>query len=148
MSGVELIVGAVLGGIPVVLEAYDRYQALSRAFQTFKHAPKELAKLNTRVRTQKILFRIHVVKILVAITRDPERCEGLLLGEGEDWSSLELNDECRKQADILRDSFLVWKSHLDHIKDSLTRILSVLEGFKVRSRDLSPDRPCKWQPSF
>ncbi|RSL49404.1 hypothetical protein CEP54_012452 [Fusarium duplospermum] len=129
----EFIVGTVLAGVPIVLEAYDRYWDLSKGFTTFRHYSKELVKLDTILNTQKTLFRGNIVKLLTAITNDTERAHGLLSERStETWETLRLettNSEQRLES--LRDTFTSWKATLDQVLSSVTTICLEVEGFQI-----------------
>ncbi|EEU40090.1 uncharacterized protein NECHADRAFT_76030 [Fusarium vanettenii 77-13-4] len=129
----EFIVGTVLAGVPIVLEAYDRYWDLSKGFTTFRHYSKELVKLDTILNTQKTLFRGNITKLLTAITNDPERARGLLSERSkETWETLKLetiNSEQRLES--LRDTFTSWKATLDQVLLSVTAICFEVESFRI-----------------
>ncbi|KAI8723138.1 hypothetical protein NCS52_00168900 [Fusarium sp. LHS14.1] len=129
----EFIVGTVLAGVPIVLEAYDRYWDLSKGFTTFRHHSKELVKLDTILNTQKTLFRGNITKLLTAITNDPERARGLLSERSqESWQTLQLetiNSEQRLES--LRDTFTSWKATLDQVLSSVTAICLEVESFRI-----------------
>ncbi|TPX08989.1 uncharacterized protein E0L32_009568 [Thyridium curvatum] len=79
MSGVELIVGAVLGAIPIALEAYDRSGRVFQVFSTsVKRYPSEVLLLETRLGAQKAIFRNNAVNLLTAITKDRVRVQEVL----------------------------------------------------------------------
>ncbi|KAI8679353.1 hypothetical protein NCS57_00213300 [Fusarium keratoplasticum] len=129
----EFIVGTVLAGVPIVLEAYDRYWDLSKGFTTFRHYSKELVKLDTILNTQKTLFRGNIIKLLIVITNDPERARGLLSERSkETWETLKLetiNSEQRLES--LRDTFTSWKATLDQVLSSVTAICLEVESFRI-----------------
>ncbi|KAJ4327238.1 hypothetical protein N0V84_002368 [Fusarium piperis] len=129
----EFIVGTVLAGVPIVLEAYDRYWDLSKGFTTFRQYSKELVKLDTIIKTQKTLFRGNIIKLLTAITDDPEKARGLLSDRStETWKTLKLetiNSEQRLES--LRDTFTSWKATLDQVISSVTAICLEVESFRI-----------------
>lgn len=47
MSGIE-VVGLVLGAIPLIIEGFNRSQKAFAAFNTYRHYPKELTKLDAK----------------------------------------------------------------------------------------------------
>ncbi|UPK96571.1 hypothetical protein LCI18_007506 [Fusarium solani-melongenae] len=123
----EFIVGTVLAGVPIVLEAYDRYWDLSKGFTTFRQYSKELT-----------LFRGNIVKLLTAITDDPERARGLLSERSQEtWLTLQLitiNSEQRLES--LRDTFTSWKATLDQVLSSITTICLEVESFRITNETL------------
>ncbi|KAI8689595.1 hypothetical protein NCS56_00223100 [Fusarium sp. Ph1] len=129
----EFIVGTVLAGVPIVLEAYDRYWDLSKGFTTFRQYSKELVKLDTILKTQKTLFRGNIIKLLTAITNDPDRARGLLSERSQEtWQTLRLeiiNSEQRLES--LRDTFKSWKATLDQVLSSVTAICLEVETFRI-----------------
>ncbi|RTE83895.1 hypothetical protein BHE90_001477 [Fusarium euwallaceae] len=129
----EFIVGTVLAGVPIVLEAYDRYWDLSKGLTTFRHYSKELVKLDTILNTQKTLFRGNIVKLLTTMTDDPDRARGLLSERStETWETLRLetiNSEQRLES--LRDTFTSWKATLDQVLSSVTAICLEVDSFRI-----------------
>ncbi|KAL2691421.1 hypothetical protein Neosp_001806 [[Neocosmospora] mangrovei] len=127
----EFIVGTVLGGVPIVLEAYDRYWDLSEGFTTFRQYSKELVKLDTILKTQKTLFRGNIIKLLTAIGNDPERARGLLSERSpETWQTLMpewINSEQRLES--LRETFTSWESTLKQVLSSVEAICAEVENF-------------------
>ncbi|RYP71835.1 hypothetical protein DL771_004547 [Monosporascus sp. 5C6A] len=128
MSGFEFIVGVIIGGIPVILEAYDRYWTVSTAFKTFRQHSRELVKLDTILNTQKFLFRSNVTKLLTAVTNDPEKARNLL-SEDPNWDDFGIHGISRARADGLRDAFASWKANLDQIHGNLQSICAEIETF-------------------
>ncbi|KAL6918830.1 hypothetical protein ACHAP8_008570 [Fusarium lateritium] len=131
MSGFE-IVGVVLGGIPIVLEAYNRYQTVSKTFSGFRQHSRALSRLDTILNAQKTIFRGDVTKLLTAVTKDGEKARSLISGE-RSWDDLGIRGLDHTRAETLRDAFGSWKATLDEIHDSLQAICSEVEGFRVSS---------------
>ncbi|KAF5004499.1 hypothetical protein FDECE_9011 [Fusarium decemcellulare] len=132
MSGFE-IAGVVLGAIPIVLEAYDRYHGVSKAF-AFRQHSRELTRLDAILNAQKTIFRSDVTKLLIAVTNDPEKARSLLSGEDQCWDDLGIHglaSSIRPKA--LHDAFNSWKDTLDEIHHSLQSICSEVESFRVSS---------------
>lgn len=129
----EFIAGTVLAGVPIVLEAYDRYWDLSKGFTTFRQYSKELVKLDTILKTQKTLFRGNVIKLLTAITGDQERARGSLSERSQEtWQTLQLetiNSEQRLES--LRETFTSWKATLDQVLSSVTAICLEVESCRL-----------------
>ncbi|CEI63691.1 hypothetical protein FVEN_g6812 [Fusarium venenatum] len=131
MSGFE-IVGVVLGGIPIVLEAYNRYQTVSKTFSGFRQHSRALSRLDTILNAQKTIFRGDVTKLLTAVTNDAEKTRSLISGE-RSWDDLGIRGLDHTRAETLRDAFSSWKATLDEIHDSLQAICSEVESFRVSS---------------
>ncbi|KAJ5675814.1 hypothetical protein N7462_008711 [Penicillium macrosclerotiorum] len=131
----EFIVGTVLAGIPLVLEAYDRYRKLSEGFDTFRNHSRELTKLDTVMKTQKTLFRANVIKLITEITNDPEKARNLLSeSHRENLQKLKLpnvNDSAR--IDSLREMFSTWNSVLELVLHTATAICLEVESFGASS---------------
>ncbi|KAK1759061.1 hypothetical protein QBC47DRAFT_371008 [Echria macrotheca] len=125
----EFIVGIVVGGIPVVLEAYDRYWVLSRAFSTFRNHSIELSKLDAVLSTQRTLFRANVTKILGTLTRNPAKARSLLSGDAV-WSDLGSEQMLDIEVDNVREAFTSWKGNLDQIQGILRSICAEIETFR------------------
>ena len=121
--------GVILGGIPVVLEAYDRYWTVSKAFRTFRQNEKELIKLDIILKTQKIRFRSNVLKLLTAVTNDPEKAYSLLSGEKPNWKDFDIHGICGKRAENLRDTFTSWKANMGQIQACIETICEEFEIF-------------------
>ncbi|EEY20521.1 predicted protein [Verticillium alfalfae VaMs.102] len=77
MSGVELIVGAVLGSVPIALEAYDRSGRLFETISTFRHYAKEVDLLDAKLSTQRIIYRNNAINLLTAVTQDRDSVQEL-----------------------------------------------------------------------
>jgi len=70
VSGVEFIVGAVLGSVPIAITAFEKYGKASEFPSTFR-SRGEIENLQSRVRTQKSIFRNTAINLLLsAITND------------------------------------------------------------------------------
>lgn len=131
MSGLEFIVGTVLAGVPIALEAYDRYWDLSEGFNTFRHYSKELVKLDTILRTQKTLFRGNVIKLLTAITNNPEKARELLTDtEKRRLDDLKLHIRERNRLESLKEMFTSWQATLELLLNAVTTICREVEQFR------------------
>jgi hypothetical protein len=135
----EFVVGTCLGGIPIVLEAYDRYWDLSAGCSTFRNYSKELAKLDTIMKAQKTLFRGNVVKLLIAITNDPEKARDLLSLDQTDG-----RDELRglkilanNRLDSMKEAFESWEMCLRQVFSAVTAICLEVETFRFSNLPLS-----------
>lgn len=91
MSGVEFILSTVIGVIPLVLEAYDRYGKVAGAIKTLRHPQRHLDILHAQIVTQETLFRNSVSKLLVALTDDAQKAKSLLSDE-PDWNCLRIKN--------------------------------------------------------
>jgi hypothetical protein len=137
----EFIVGTVLAGVPIVLEAYNRYWDLSESFSTFRHYSKELIKLDTIINTQKTLFRGNVIKLLTAITNDQEKARNLLSDSSkEKWVELKLPAVyISNRLESLQEAFASWDATLGLVVSSVTAICLEVEDF--RTSNAVPVRP-------
>jgi hypothetical protein len=135
-------VGTVLAGIPIVLEAYDRYWDLSAGFDTFRNYSKGLAKLDTITKTQKTLFRSIVVKVLLAITRDPQKAHDLLSsGRASQRQLSELKIYGIYPLKSLKETFESWQMSLEQVLSAVTAICRELETSGLPAC-LFPKRHC------
>lgn len=127
----EFIVGTALAGIPIVLEAYDRYWDISEGLNTFRHYSRELTKLDTIMKTQKTLFRANVIKLLTAITNDQEKARTLLSGSNkEDLRRLQLPTvEDSTRVESLQELFGSWNAILELVLSTATAICLEVESF-------------------
>jgi len=70
MSGVEFIVGAVLGSVPLAVILLEKYAVFSEGLSTVRNPNRALKLPMTRVETQKTAFRVIAIKLLSVITDD------------------------------------------------------------------------------
>lgn len=127
----EFIVGTVFGGIPIVLEAYDRYWQMSAAFSTFRNSSTELMKLETTLRTQKTLFRGNALKLLAAITRDPETAKDLMSDtDSPKWGQISMSEESHDRVEGLREEISSWMATAMQIKLCLGSLCRELDGLR------------------
>lgn len=130
----EFIVGTVLAGIPVVLEAYDGYRKLSEGLKTFRHYETELTKLDTIMTTQKTLLRANVVQLLSAITNDEEKAKGLLSESNkEKLNNLKLATLDASRIESLQEMFRSWEAMLELVLHTVTAVCVEVEDFGTRS---------------
>ena len=135
MSGVELIVGAILGGIPIVLEAYDRYWTISRAYSTYRNHSKELLSLDATLDAQKALFRCTVGLFLRVVTTDPENAACLLSTPGT-WKADDFSIQLGETNNtVLEDLFKAWRRVLSQVHGSLQSICDTVETLRPSSTD-------------
>lgn len=152
MSGVEFILSTVIGVVPLVLEAYDRYGKIAGAIKTLRHPQRHLDILHAQVITQETLFRNSVSKLLVALTDDAQKAKSLLSDE-PDWDCLRIKNlgqrrlvspefgtktgPCRdthrrntSRVELLHDTFEIWRKNARHIHEDLRLICSRLEDLR------------------
>lgn len=132
MSGVELIVGVVLGSLPIVLETFDRYSAVYQAFKTLHQPVRALKKLGTTLNVQKVLFRSLIFKFLKVITKDEKSSQMLLSGNWEHFCvATELEDG---EVHFLEELFQTWKDLLELVHQELVHVCddfeSIVSGIK------------------
>ncbi|KAJ5178822.1 hypothetical protein N7492_002032 [Penicillium capsulatum] len=129
----EFIVGTVLAGVPIVLETYEHYGRLSKGCSTFRHYSRELAKLDTMMKTQKTLFRGNIIKLLTALTNDPTARDLLTPNISGQWEMLHISVLCgqdQNRLEALRETFDSWEATLDLVHQSIETICLELEGFR------------------
>lgn len=137
MSGVEFIVGTVLGAVPLVLYAFDKYGKVSEAISTFR-SPREFTKLQTRVGTQRTIFRNNSINLLSAITNQHEEIlawfaavePAALSGQNPPNPGLDLHMDpiYHERVESLKDSFESCSSTLKQLERTLTTISDELSG--------------------
>ncbi|KAJ5151061.1 uncharacterized protein N7482_010313 [Penicillium canariense] len=129
----EFIVGTVLAGVPIVLEAYEYYWKISDGFSNFRHYSRELIKLDTIMKTQKTLFRGNIVKLLTALTKDQDLARDLLSDASKErWATIQLHGSHNpNRLESLRDAFSSWEATMKLVLDSITTVCGELEGFRT-----------------
>lgn len=134
MSGVELIVGAVLGAIPIALEAYDRSGRVFQVFSTsVKRYPSEVLLLETRLGAQKTIFRNNAVNLLTAITKDQVRVQEVLDKPSSDAAKagLVMSSLYVRKLGALDESFVSCRQTADQINKALQRLCLQAETFRA-----------------
>ena len=141
----EFIVGTVLAGVPIVLEAYDRYWDISECFSTFRHYSQELIKLDTIIKTQKTLFRWNIIKLLTEVTNNPEKARNLLSDSSkEKWEELKLLAVYgSNRLESLQETFASWKATLELVLSSVTAICLEVESFRTSNAVLVGSMPSR-----
>jgi hypothetical protein len=130
MSGIETIVGLILGGVPIVLEAYDRYCSISKTFTTFRQHSKELLRLDAFLDAQKSLFRSNVARLLRVLTNDRDKASSLL-SDDANWAGFRIHGISHTRVDVVQNPFKSWKAILDQIYNILQSICSEVETFRL-----------------
>jgi hypothetical protein len=128
----ELIVSIIVGGIPVVLEAYDRYSTVSQAFSCFRNHGSELDKLDAILSTQKTLFRGSVVEILTTLTQNPTKARSLLATGAalEGFNAASMVDMI--EVDSVKEAFESWERNLSQIRRILESICDEIDSFQSK----------------
>ncbi|KAH7002587.1 hypothetical protein EDB80DRAFT_720802 [Ilyonectria destructans] len=136
MSGVEFIVGTVLGGVPIAVMAFEKYQTLSTMLSTFRN-PREIVRMQSKVGSQRTIFRNNAINLLSSVTNDRELIHSWISGltdSNNNASSptadidLTLADIYRSRIDSLKDTFSSCKSTLDEIMSTLGKISEELSS--------------------
>ncbi|KAK7429450.1 hypothetical protein QQZ08_004042 [Neonectria magnoliae] len=133
MSGVESILSAVLAAIPLAIEAYDHSERVFEAFSVFKQYPREVLKLEAKLGAQRTIFRNHTINLLTTVTDDREAVQRIMSrpSSGEAQQGLMLNALYRNRVDSLKESFLSCQKTVAQINDSLQRLCSEAQAFRV-----------------
>lgn len=126
MSGVELIVGAVLGSIPIAIEVYDRSSRVFEVFSAFKQYPREVSILDAKLGVQRTIFRNNALNLLTAITKDQEGVLEAINSAVPSAAGLDLAmaPVYRNRIDALEDSFESCAQTAEQIRHSL-QVLSL-----------------------
>lgn len=145
MSGVEFIVGTVLGGVPVAVLAFEKYQTLSTMLSTFRN-PREIVRMQSKVGSQRTIFRNNAINLLSSVTNDRESIHSWISGLTDSSShassltadiDFTLADVYRSRIDSLKDTFSSCKSTLDEIMSTLEKISEELSSIaKVVGKSL------------
>ncbi|KPM36581.1 hypothetical protein AK830_g9997 [Neonectria ditissima] len=133
MSGVEFILSAVLAAIPLAIEAYDHSERVFESFSVFKQYPREVLKLEAKLGAQRTIFRNHTINLLTAITNDRDTVQDVMSrpSSEEARQGLMLNALYRNRVDSLKGSFLSCQKTVAQINDSLQRLCSEAQAFRV-----------------
>lgn len=130
MSGVEFIVGTILGGVPVVVMAFEKYQTLSNAVSTFR-SPKEILRMQSKVGAQRTIFRNNAVNLLSSLMNNRELVHTWMAelcnantdgGCSTPTEKFVLSDIYRDRISSLADTFSSCKSTLDEILSTVEKI--------------------------
>ncbi|KAJ4218856.1 hypothetical protein NW759_008007 [Fusarium solani] len=147
MSGVELIVGAVLGSVPIAIEVYDRYERVFQFFSAVKKYSREVSVLDARLGSQRILFRNNAINLLTAITRDQEGVHEVIRNPTSATPRLNLAmaSVYRNRIDALDESFVSCTQTVEQIHDSLQVLCSQFDDLRTELGGSDDNiRPSKW----
>ncbi|CRK21653.1 hypothetical protein BN1723_002769 [Verticillium longisporum] len=143
MSGVELIVGAVLGSVPIALEAYDRSGRLFETISTFRHYAKEVDLLDAKIGTQRVIFRNNAINLLTAVTQDRDSVQEVLKRPSPELPAaharLSMSPMYRHRIDTLAELFVSCRQISDQVNCFL------VNSFHPRKRncDLEIEQVCE-----
>lgn len=132
MSGVEFILGTVLGVVPLALEVYDRSDRVFEVFSTFRQYPRDVLLLDSRLSAQRTIFRNTAINLLDAITKDGTKVREVLRHRSPHMSKLDLTmaPVYRHRLDALEDSFAVCRQTAEQIRATLQRLYSQCDAFQ------------------
>ncbi|RSL88528.1 hypothetical protein CEP51_001696 [Fusarium floridanum] len=143
MSGVELIVGVVLGSIPIAIEVYNRSSRVVEVFSTFKQYPREVSILDAKLGVQRTIFRNNAINLLTTITKDQEYVLEVInrpVSTTEN-SDLVMASVYRNRIDALEESFQSCALTTNQIRNSLMVLYSQSDDFRAevgeRQQDVS-----------
>ena len=144
MSGVELIVGTVLGSVPIALEAYDRLGRTFEVFSVFRHYPREVSILEARLSAQRTIFRNTSINLLAAITRDRVGVEEVVNRPSSIpvKQALRLAPAYHNRIDALHGSFVACDQTASQIRASLHSLCNQLESFRAEVGEKGDVRSC------
>lgn len=133
MSGIELIVGAVLGAIPIALETYDRSGRVFEVFSSFRQYPREVLILETKLGAQRTIFRSNAVNLLTAITKNRVQVQGVLDQPSSHAARLGLvmSPLYLRRLDTLDEAFVSCRQTAERINEALQRLCSQAEAFRA-----------------
>ncbi|KAJ4259732.1 hypothetical protein NW762_007663 [Fusarium torreyae] len=131
MSGVELIVGTVLGSVPIAIETYDRSKRVFDVFSTFKQYPREVRTLEAKIGAQRTIFRNNAINLLTAITKDRSKVRDVMNHSQSQAmrSTLTMATVYHNRLDALNDSFTACCQTSEQMQHTLQRLCAQLEDF-------------------
>ncbi|KAK0722701.1 hypothetical protein B0T26DRAFT_641362 [Lasiosphaeria miniovina] len=125
MSGVEFIVGVVLGAVPIAVLAFEQYGKLSAHISTFRN-PREIVKLQSKVSAQRTIFRNNAINLLSAITNDRELVRSMLSAFGQTIAGANDDNPQRNPTQSSRHKIVVelkmseiYRNRIDSLEESL-----------------------------
>ncbi|KAG7112543.1 hypothetical protein HYQ44_010738 [Verticillium longisporum] len=134
MSGVELIVGAVLGSVPIALEAYDRSGRLFETISTFRHYAKEVDLLDAKIGTQRVIFRNNAINLLTAVTQDRDSVQEVLKRPSPELPAaharLSMSPMYRHRIDTLAELFVSCRQISDQVNCVLQELCVQFEAIR------------------
>jgi hypothetical protein len=131
MSGIE-VAGLVLGAIPLIVECFESSQKAFRAFDTCRHYPKELTKLDAKIGAQKTVFRNTCINLLSTITNDRPKVNAMLSRSSHaGWQDEELQSTFANQLGALDESFTSCQRTMNQIHRTLQGICQDIEEFQA-----------------
>ncbi|KAF4438424.1 hypothetical protein F53441_12812 [Fusarium austroafricanum] len=136
MSGVEFIVGAVLGAVPVAVETYDRSKRVFQIFSTFRHYPREVKTVEAKIGAQRAIFRNNAINLLDEITKDRSSVQHVMNRSASDAviPSLTMATAYHHRLDALRDSFTACHETAEQMQNTLQKLCDQLEEFVGETR--------------
>lgn len=106
-----------------------------RPCRLFRHSSTELTKLNTRLKTQMTLFRGNALKLLSAITNDPENAKDLISDTNSPkWAGITMHEELQDRVDGLKDEVSSWMATAMQIKICLGVLYRELDNLRETTR--------------
>ncbi|TKA60164.1 hypothetical protein B0A55_11455 [Friedmanniomyces simplex] len=104
MSGVEVILGLVLGGIPLCISAMEHYADIKRVTGTFIEIRRQHGKDLRRVKLCELQFKLHLKQLLLPLLNDgivdkPEYAELLLQPGGDGWKEKHVSEALAQRLD-------------------------------------------------
>ncbi|KAK1071087.1 hypothetical protein LTR33_010530 [Friedmanniomyces endolithicus] len=104
MSGVEVVLGLVLGGIPLCISAMEHYADFKKVTGTFIDIRRQHGKDLRRVKLCELQFCLHLKQLLLPLLNDgivdkPEYAELLLEPGGDGWKEKHVGEALEKRLD-------------------------------------------------
>lgn len=130
MSGAE-VAGLLLGAIPLVIEGYDRSEKAFAAFDTYRHYPKELTKLQAKLGAQKTVFRNNCINLLSTISNDRKKVYAMLSEPSHiGWQDDDMHLTLASRIEALDESFTSCQRTMEQIYEALQNISREVEAFQ------------------
>ncbi|EEU45284.1 uncharacterized protein NECHADRAFT_80816 [Fusarium vanettenii 77-13-4] len=141
MSGVELIVGAVLGSIPIAIEVYDRSGRVFEVFSAFKKYPREVSILDAKLSVQRTIFRNNAINLLNTVTKDQASVLEVVNRPASAAARRDLTmaPVYRNRIDALGESFRSCAQTAEQIQHSLQVLCSQSDDFRAQIGERQDD---------
>jgi hypothetical protein len=131
MSAID-VAGLILGVIPLIVEGFDHYKRAFAAFNTYRHYPKELTKLDAKIGAQKTVFRNNCINLLSTITNDRPKVHAMLSDLSHaGWQNEDIHKNLANRIDALDESFTSCQRTMNQIHQVLQEICREIESFQT-----------------
>lgn len=124
----ELIVGTVLGVLPLVLKGFNEYAEIAIKFKTLTHYSSELRNLDVVMKTQSWIVHELAVQLLESICGNSKKARDLLAtGEHVLLDGVAIDEARLARLVDMQDGFDLWNVSLLQINSAIDVICRRLE---------------------